>query len=326
MPADSAFSIRVRPSDEGKRLDVVLASLLTDCTRTFVAGLIAAEHIRVDGHPKKPGYRVKSGENISGVIPLPVPVEFKPESIPLNIVYEDDLIVVVNKQPGLVVHPAPGHFSGTLVNGLLYHCPNLGGIGGELRPGIVHRLDKDTSGTLVVAKNDAAHTNLSRQFKSRKVKKDYLALVHGNMKSPIGSIKLRIGRHPVDRKRMSTVSPRGRTAETEWNIKEQFQGFALLEVHLKTGRTHQIRVHCSALHHPIVGDKVYGPRKLEKTIAMGRPQSDQILQVLKSVKRQMLHAWRLGFRHPLTGEAVSFESPLPEDMASIIQRIRDSEY
>ena len=154
------FSIRVQPSDAGKRLDVLVTALLADCTRTFAAGLIAAEHVRVDGRLKKPGYRVKSGENISGAIPLPVPVEFKPEPIPLNIVYEDDHIVVVNKQPGLVVHPAPGHFSGTLVNGLLYHCPDLGGIGGELRPGIVHRLDKDTSGTLVVAKNDAAHTNL----------------------------------------------------------------------------------------------------------------------------------------------------------------------
>jgi 23S rRNA pseudouridine1911/1915/1917 synthase len=322
MPADSAFSIRVKPSDEGQRLDVLLASLLTDCTRTFVAGLIADEHVRVDGRPKKPGYRVKSGENISGDIPAPVPVEFKPEPIPINIVYEDEHIVVVNKQAGLVVHPAPGHFSGTLVNGLLYHCPNLGGIGGELRPGIVHRLDKDTSGTLVVAKNDAAHTHLSRQFKSRKVKKDYLALVHGHMKSATGSIKLPIGRHPVDRKRMSTVSPRGRTAETEWKTREKFQGFALLEVHLKTGRTHQIRVHCSALHHPIVGDKVYGPRKPEKTIAGTRRQSEKILQVLKSVKRQMLHAWRLGLRHPCTGKAVTFESPMPEDMDSIVQSIR----
>jgi 23S rRNA pseudouridine1911/1915/1917 synthase len=323
MSADSAFSIRVRPSDEGQRLDVLLASLLGDCTRTFVAGLIAAEHVRVDGRTKKPGYRVKSGENISGTVPAPVPVEFKPEPIPINIIYEDDYIVVLNKQPGLVVHPAPGHFSGTLVNGLLYHCPNLGGIGGELRPGIVHRLDKDTSGTLVVAKNDAAHTNLSRQFKSRKVKKDYLALVHGNMKPPTGSIKLPIGRHPVDRKRMSTVSPRGRTAETEWKTIEQFQGLALLEVHLKTGRTHQIRVHCAAMHHPIVGDRVYGPRKPEKTLVRGRRPSDQLLQILKSIERQMLHAWRLSFRHPHTGKAVTFESRLPEDMAAIIQRIRE---
>ena len=323
MPAESAFSIRVRPSDEGQRLDVLLASRLSDCTRTFAAGLIADEHVRVDGSLKKPGYRVKSGENISGSIPAPVPIEFKPEPIPINILYEDDHIVVVNKQPGLVVHPAPGHFSGTLVNGLLYHCPNLGGIGGELRPGIVHRLDKDTSGTLVVAKNDAAHTHLSRQFKSRNVKKEYLALVHGHMKSAAGRIRLPIGRHPVDRKRMSTVSRRGRTAETQWKTREKYQGFALLEVHLKTGRTHQIRVHCSALHHPIVGDKVYGPRKPEKTIAANRQRSGDILQVLKSVRRQMLHAWRLGFRHPHSGEAVSFESPLPDDMAVIIQRIRD---
>ena len=323
MPADSAFSIRVRPPDEGKRLDVLLASRLSDCTRTFAAGLIADGHVRVDDSIKKAGYRVKSGENISGRIPAPVPVEFKPEPIPIHILYEDDHIVVVNKQPGLVVHPAPGHFSGTLVNGLLYHCPNLGGIGGELRPGIVHRLDKDTSGTLVVAKNDAAHANLSRQFKSRKVIKEYLALVYGHMKSPDGSVKLPIGRHPVDRKRMSTVSPRGRTAETQWKTREKYEGFALLEVHLKTGRTHQIRVHCSALHHPIVGDKIYGPRKPEKTITANRRLSGTILQILKSVKRQMLHAWRLGFHHPHTGDEVSFESPLPEDMASVIQRIRD---
>ncbi len=322
MPANGAFSIQVKPSDEGKRLDVLVASFLSDCTRTFAAGLIIDEHVRVDGHSKKPGYRVKSGQKISGVIPPPVPVEFKAEPIPIDILYEDHHIVVVNKQPGLVVHPAPGHFSGTLVNGLLYHCPKLGGIGGELRPGIVHRLDKDTSGTLVVAKHDAARTNLSRQFKSRKVKKEYLALVHGNMKSPTGSINLPIGRHPVDRKRMSTVSPKGRTAETEWKTREQFQGFALLEVNLKTGRTHQIRVHCSALHHPIVGDKVYRPRKLEKTIASDHQQSDKILQVLKSVNRQMLHAWRLSFRHPKTGKVVSFESPLPEDMAQLIKKIR----
>jgi 23S rRNA pseudouridine1911/1915/1917 synthase len=307
MPADSAFSIRVRPSDAGKRLDVLVAARLADCTRTFAAGLIAAEHVRVDGRPKKPGYRVKSGENVSGAIPPPVPVAFKPEPIPLEILYEDEHIIVVNKQPGLVVHPAPGHFSGTLVNGLLFHCPDLGGIGGELRPGVVHRLDKDTSGTLVVAKNDAAHTHLSRQFKSRRVQKEYLP----------------IGRHPVDRKRMSTVSPRGRTAETEWKIREQFQVIALLEIHLKTGRTHQIRVHCAAMHHPVVGDKVYGPRKPEKTIALNRPLSDKLLQVLKSVNRQMLHAWRLSFSHPHTAKTVTFESPLPEDMAAIIQKVRE---
>lgn len=321
MPAKGAFTIRVRPSDEAKRLDVVVASFLSDRTRTFVARLISDEHIRVDGRPKKPGYRVKSGEQISGVIPPPQPVEFKPEAIPLNILFEDEHIIVVNKPPGLVVHPAPGHFSGTLVNGLLYHCPDLGGIGGELRPGIVHRLDKDTSGTLVVAKNDAAHTHLSRQFKSRQVRKAYLALVHGNVKSPTGSVKLPVGRHPVDRKRMSTVSARGRSAHTDWTVKERLDGFTLLELDLKTGRTHQIRVHCDAIHHPIVGDKIYRPRKLEKTIERGDRQSEKILALLKTVRRQMLHAWRLSFTHPYTGEAVCHESPLPSDMAEIMRRI-----
>ena len=329
MPAKGAFNIRVKSSDEDKRLDVLVASLLSDCTRTFVAGLIVAEHIQVDGQPKKPGYRVKSGQKISGVIPPPVPpdpVKFKPEPIPIDILYEDDHIIVVNKQPGLVVHPAPGHFSGTLVNGLLYHCPDLGGIGGELRPGIVHRLDKDTSGTMIVAKNDAAHRHLSRQFKSRQIKKEYLALVHGVLKTATGSIKLPIGRHPVDRKRMSTVSHKGRTAETDWRVKEEFQWFTLLSLNLKTGRTHQIRVHCAALHHPIVGDKVYRPRKLEKTIAKGRKRSDKLLQVLKSVKRQMLHSWRLSFTHPHSAQTMSLESPLPQDMAGLIDSIRKMKF
>jgi len=321
MPAKGAFNIRVKPSDEAKRLDVLVASFLAEYPRTFVAELIVDEHIHVDGRPKKPGYRVKSGEQISGIIPPPEPVEFKPEPIRLDILFEDEHIIVVNKKPGLVVHPAPGHFSGTLVNGLLYHCPDLGGVGGELRPSIVHRLDKDTSGTLVVAKNDAAHTHLSSQFKSRQVQKVYLALVHGNMKSPTGSVKLPVGRHPVDRKRMSTVSVRGRSAQTDWTVKEQFNGFTLLELNLKTGRTHQIRVHCNAIHHPIVGDKIYRPRKLEKTIGRGDQQSEKILSLLKTVRRQMLHAWRLSFTHPFTREVVLYESPLPEDMAEIIQRI-----
>ena len=322
MPATGAFSIRVKPADEDKRLDVLVASLLSDCTRTFAAGLIANKHIQVDGQPKKPGYRVKSGQTISGRVPPPVAVKFRPEPIPIDILYEDDHIIVVNKPPGLVVHPAPGHYSGTLVNGLLYHCPDLDGIGGELRPGIVHRLDKDTSGTMIVAKNDAAHQNLSRQFKSRQIKKEYLALVHGNLKTATGSVKLPIGRHPVDRKKMSTVSPKGRTAETIWKVKDEFQGFTLLSLDLKTGRTHQIRVHCASLGHPIVGDKVYRPRKLEKTIAKDHKQSDKLLQVLKSAGRQMLHARRLSFTHPHTARAVSFESPLPSDMAGLIDSIK----
>lgn len=322
MPANGAITLRAQPSDEGKRLDVFLASQLTAYTRSFIARLIGEQHFRVNGQLKKPGYRLKSSDTISGVIPPPVPIELKAEPISLNILHEDDHIVVVNKQPGLVVHPAAGHDGGTLVNGLLYHCTDLGGIGGELRPGIVHRLDKDTSGTLVVAKHDRAHAHLSRQFKNRQVQKEYLALVHGAVTSSSGTITLPIGRHPVDRKRMSTVSPRGRTAETQWKIKAAFRFFALLAVMLKTGRTHQIRVHCAAMQHPIVGDRVYRPRKLKKTIVRESRQPEKILQILKSAKRQMLHAWRLGITHPQSDKRMVFESPLPEDMAQLIKQIR----
>ena len=321
MPANGAITLRARSSDEGKRLDVFVASQLAGYTRSFVAGLIGKQHFLVNGQAKKPGYRIKSSDTISGVIPAPTPVELKAEPITLNILYEDDQIVVVNKQPGLVVHPAAGHDGGTLVNGLLYHCTDLGGIGGELRPGIVHRLDKDTSGTLVVAKNDMAHSDLARQFKFRRVQKQYRALVHGTLKSSNGTIKLPIGRHTVDRKRMSTKSASGRTAETQWKMLKQFRWFALLAVTLKTGRTHQIRVHCAAMQHPIVGDKVYRPRKLEKTIKRECDQPDKILQVVKSAGRQMLHAWRLGFTHPQSSEWMVFESPLPEDMAKLIEQI-----
>lgn len=324
MPSNGAITLRVKSSDAGKRLDVFVASQIPGRTRSFVAGLIGQQHFWVNGQSKKPGYRVKSGDKISGRIPAPVPIKLKAESISLDILYEDHTVIVVNKQPGLVVHPAPGHDGGTLVNGLLYHCADLGGIGGQLRPGIVHRLDKDTSGTLVIAKNDLAHTHLSNQFKSRQVQKQYLALVHGKVTSSTGTIKLPIGRHPVNRKRMSTASTKGRTADTQWKVKKQFQEFTLLTVTLITGRTHQIRVHCAAMQHPIVGDKVYRPRKLEKTIARESNQPDKILQVLKSAKRQMLHAWRLNFKHPQTGERMLFESPLPPDMAQLIKQIREA--
>jgi 23S rRNA pseudouridine1911/1915/1917 synthase len=324
MPAKGAITLHVKPSDEGKRLDVFVAAQLSNHTRTFIAGLIGQQHLTVNHRPKKPGYRVKSGDKISGIIPAPVAIKLKAEPIALDILHEDDAIVVVNKQPGLVVHPAPGHDGGTLVNGLLYHCTDLGGIGGERRPGIVHRLDKDTSGTLVVAKTDRAHTHLSRQFKNRQVQKEYLALVHGAVSPSSGTIKLPIGRHPVDRKRMSTVSRRGRTAHTQWTIKKQYQNFTLLTVILKTGRTHQIRVHCAAIQHPIVGDKVYRPRKLEKTMAQESNQPDQILQILKSARRQMLHAWRLGMTHPNTSEQMVFESPLPPDMVQLIKQIQEA--
>jgi len=311
MPYKVAFTILVNEHESGRRLDVIIASHISNCSRSFSSGLIQKGEILVQGEVKKPGYRVKTGDNISVNIPPPEPVLAKPEPHNIDILYEDKHIIVINKEPGLVVHPAPGHNKGTLVNRLLYHCPGLEGIGGKLRPGIVHRLDKDTSGTMVAAKNDAAHINLAAQFKSRKIKKLYLALVHGVVASESGSISLPIGRHPSDRKKMSTVSRKSRSAKTFWKVIERFNGATFLELDLKTGRTHQIRVHCAAINHPIVGDPVYGGKKAAKNLPA-------------SVPRQMLHAWRLEFTHPATGKAMSFESPIPPDMRKLIETLRNN--
>lgn len=323
MSVNGAFTIIAGESDAGRRLDTAIASHIPDCSRSLAANLIASQCILVDGRPRKPGYRVKFGDTIQGQIPTPAPVDFDPEPIPIDIIYQDEQIAVINKQPGLVVHPAPGHAGGTLVNALLYHCPDLGAIGGEIRPGIVHRLDKDTSGTMVIAKNSAAHEELSRQFKAREVQKKYLALVYGEPSSDQGTIHLPIGRHPVDRKRMSTTTRRGRDAETIWKVRERFAGITLLELTLKTGRTHQIRVHCAAMGHPVAGDPVYRPRKLFTNLPHILPNlSPAVITALKSIPRQMLHAWQLGFTHPAEKTFLVFEAPLPPDMADVINTLR----
>ena len=320
MTQGDAFSILVDSSAAGQRLDVFVGARLPGCSRSFAAQLIAGGNVRVNDRPQKPGHRLKTGDAVTGRIPPPRPAGFLPEPIPLAILYEDAHIVVINKPPGLVVHPAPGHYSGTLVNGLLYHCPDLGGIGSELRPGIVHRLDKDTSGTLVVAKDGAALEGLNAQFKARTVQKTYLALVHGAMPAAEGTIRLPIGRHPVDRKRMSVASRRTRPAETGWRVRSRFPGFTLLELDLKTGRTHQIRVHCAAIHHPIVGDPVYGKRNDSRSSGDSSP-STEINELLADIRRQMLHAWRIGFVHPASGAALTFESPMPLDMRRLIAEL-----
>ena len=264
MTPSDAFNIVVNPADSGQRLDVFITNQIEGLSRSRSTNLILAEAVKVNGEFKKAGYRVSSGDRITGSIPEPEPVDIFPEAIPLNIIYEDRDLLALNKPPGLVVHPAPGHRSGTLVNALLHHRPEIGPIGGELRPGIVHRLDKDTSGVLIVAKNEAAHAHLSAQFSERNIKKTYLALVSGRVKENTGGIKLPIGRHPVDRKRMSTTSRKPRSAETDWRVRERFNGITYLELNLKTGRTHQARVHCAAIQHAIVGDPVYGNRKPAK--------------------------------------------------------------
>ena len=323
MPVYGAFTILANEFDQGRRLDAVVAAHLPGCSRSLAVNLITNLQILVDHQAKKPGYRVKCGDKILGRIPDPAQAEYKPESIPLQILYQDSHIVVLNKQAGMVVHPAPGHSRGTLVNALLYHCPDLEGIGGEIRPGIVHRLDKDTSGTMVVAKNAAALENLAKQFKTRTVQKIYLALVFGELRTDEGLITLPIGRHPVHRKRMSTVSRKGRSAETAWRVHKRYPGITLLELTLKTGRTHQIRVHCSTMDHPIVGDQVYRSRKWSKDMAGSfSGESSSLFTALKSVPRQMLHAWRLGLIHPHSGERMTFESPIPEDMEAVIEKLR----
>ena len=310
-------SFTVTESEAGQRLDTVIVARLSTISRSRASRLIHSGHITVNGLIKKPGYLIKPGDFVQSEIPSPEPIKCKPEAIPLSILHEDRDIIVLNKAPGLVVHPGAGHNSRTLVNALLSHCPDLEGIGGSIRPGIVHRLDKDTSGTLVVAKNDMAHQSLSRQFKMREVRKIYLALVYGEVKQASGVIDFPIGRHPTDRKKMSIQSRRSRPTETRWEVREVFPGVTLLEIDLRTGRTHQVRVHCAAIDHPVVGDATYGGKRRWKDLAQG-----PIQDVLRAIRRQMLHAWQLSFVHPRTGQSMIFKSPLPEDMASVLDSLR----
>ena len=305
------FSFTVLEAQSGKRLDIVLSEQLEECSRSYAAQLIQQGAILVNLKPCKAAYRVRIEDHITGHLPEAEPAEFLPEPIDLDIIYEDAALIVINKPAGLVVHPAPGHPSGTLVNGLLYHCPDLAAFRGEIRPGIVHRLDKDTSGVMVIAKTPTAHERLAAQFKNRIVRKSYLALVRGVVKNPRGKINLPIGRHPTARKQMSTVSARPRPAETHYRVRETFEAATLLELDLKTGRTHQIRVHCAALHHPVLGDGVYGGRH-HATVCSG--SEEVAAKTVLRIQRQMLHAWRLEFEHPVHGQRQLFEAPIPEDM------------
>lgn len=315
-----SFTIRVGPDQAGIRLDSLVASEIDHCSRSFAATLIRKGCIHIDGSAKKPGYAVKAGETISGRIASPEVPDFLPEEIPLEILYEDSELIVVDKAPGMVVHPAPGHSSGTLANALVHHCVDLAGISGSCRPGIVHRLDKDTSGALVVAKNTRAMHHLAAQFKSREVRKHYLALVYGIPQADAGTIDLPIGRHPVDRKKMSVNTRTPRMALTHWRLRESFPGACMLELDIRTGRTHQIRVHCRAMGHPLIGDPVYCLRGAVKRLAGVDREMGMAVQGLD---RQMLHAWRLSFTHPTLGGRMDFRAEPPGDMAGMIQRFRD---
>lgn len=287
-----------------QRLDKVLQERHPDFSRSRIEGLIKAGFVTVNGAvAEKAGQKVAETDEIGVEIPPPVPAEPQPENIPLTVVFEDEHMLVVDKAPGMVVHPAPGHFTGTLVNALLHHCPDLSGIGGVARPGIVHRLDQDTSGLLVVAKTQAAMDGLTRAFASHKsLTKTYLAVCHGRPRLDAGRIENLIGRHPVDRKRMAIVEKNGKLAITNWKVLGPGRaGTSLVECVIETGRTHQIRVHMASLGCPVIGDRVYGKGALDRKL---EPVPE----------RQMLHAWRLKLWHPVFGVEMSLEAPIPPDM------------
>jgi 23S rRNA pseudouridine1911/1915/1917 synthase len=296
----------VRPSESGERLDKWLAGQLPDRSRSEIQRWIEDGLVKVQGKGRKASYRVAAGDEIQVEVPPPEEYRVEAEPIPLTILYEDSDLLVVDKPAGMVVHPAAGHWHGTLVNAVLHHCPDLEGVGGVQRPGIVHRLDKDTSGLILVAKNDRAHRALQAQFKGRQVQKTYLALVHGQVSPPAGEITTTIGRDPQQRKRMAVLtSSQARPAVTRYEVLAQYRDYTLLACYPMTGRTHQIRVHLAYLKHSIVGDPVYGGRR--KSL----------------VPRQFLHAHRIRFKLPATGAEVEFSSPLPPDLQAVLDRLAE---
>lgn len=292
----------------GTRADVFLAAKL-GVSRSNMQKLLEDGRIKRGEKIIKANYKVRAGEMFVVDIPEPEPIEAVPENIPLDIIYEDDDVVVLNKARGMVVHPAPGNYTGTLVNALLYHCSNLSGINSAIRPGIVHRLDKDTSGIMIVAKNDAAHISLSQQIQSKTAVRTYLAVVRGNIKTDSGTIETQIARDKTDRKKMTVVKEGGRDAITDYEVLERFGKYTLVRCKLRTGRTHQIRVHMEYLGYPLVGDPKYSPMKTPF-----------------GIKGQALHSHTLEFTHPRTGERMKFEAPLPEDMHKIITRLHNGQF
>lgn len=304
------------------RLDQYLALCTPELSRSQIKRLIEDQQVLCNGDPVKVGHKLKGGEVVSVTIPEPAPIEALPEAIPLDILFEDQHLIVINKPAGLVVHPAPGHSRGTLVNALLHHCSDLSGIGGQIRPGIVHRLDRDTSGVMVATKDDATHQDLARQFKRHTVRRRYIALVFGQIREESGTIDKPIGRHPLHRKKMSSTSRSGRQAITHWRVLQRFDSdhLTLVELRLETGRTHQIRVHLSELNHPVVGDPVYGSTKRCQQLA------DTALRAkIQGLHRQFLHARLLGFTHPATGEELEFNSALPPELNDLIEYLNNKQ-
>ncbi len=309
-------TVDVDAAGAGERLDAWLARVLPDLSRARIQGLIGEGAITVDGSSSRASSRVREGQRVIVSVPDPAAALPQAEDIALVVVHEDAHLLVVNKPAGLVVHPGAGTASGTLVNALLHHVRDLSGIGGVLRPGIVHRLDRGTSGLIVVAKSDVAHQGLAAQFASRKVEKQYLAVVHGVPRPRSGTIDAPIGRHPVQRKKMSTTSAHGRAARSSYVVEEALDGAALLRVRIQTGRTHQIRVHLASLGHPIVGDETYGGSRTPSS------SSATARAAIVAFPRPALHAAALAFDHPVTGERLSLEAPTPDDIARLLDALR----
>ena len=318
----NTYSYDIPAAAEGMRLDLFLLSWSTGLSRSRIQALIREGLASVNSLPSKPGRRLKSGDRVSLTIPPPILPELTPQAVDFQVLYEDPFLIVLSKPAGIVVHPAPGHPAGTLVHGLLKHCHDLSGIGGALRPGIVHRLDKDTSGLMVVAKDDRTHLSLARQFKSGSIRKEYLALVHGPISGEEGRISLPIARHPTKRKEMSVAFAGGREALTLWRKLADFKmGYSLLLVSIKTGRTHQIRVHFSHMGHPVAGDPVYGYRPGRRKMSTSGKAAPSL-----NLRRQMLHSLRIGFVHPANETYMEFEAPPPLDMKNALMVLGGSEY
>ena len=318
-PAKESCFLQVTTEHVAVRLDRFLDESLPDLTRSQIKRLIDEGAVTLNGAKSKAGIKLRGGEKICVILPEPVATSAQAEPIPLTVLFEDSALIVVNKPAHLVVHPAPGHWSGTLVNALLHHCKDLSGVGGELRPGIVHRLDKDTSGVMVVTKDDRTHQHLAGQFKAHTIQRCYRALVHGILPDAKGTIDQPIGRHPVHRKKMSTEARRSRRAVTHWRVLRRYDEdrLTLVDLRLETGRTHQLRVHLAGMNSPVVGDPLYGGASRAKAIS-----DISLRQMVGGLDRQFLHAWRLGFDHP-NGSAMLFQAGLPSELQDILNYLED---
>ncbi len=324
MNKPQQIELTVAPSDHHLRLDKFLHKHFTDRSRSFWQKLIEQGYVEVGGKALRPAYRITAGEVVRVTIPPPQETDILPEEIPLDILFEDDHLLVINKPAGLVVHPGAGVRQGTLVNALLHHCQNLSGVGGRLRPGIVHRLDKETSGLLVVAKNDLAHLSLSRQFAEKTASREYLALVWHRLEAEEGEIETRLNRSKRDRK-LFAVAREGKTAVTRYRVEQRFRFLTLVRIWLKTGRTHQIRVHFSHIHHPVFGDPQYHGRLKQLGQLSGKANREMAGRLLQMMPRQALHARELAFVHPVSKEKMRFQAPLPDDFQQVLTTLQEWE-